>query len=79
MLPSPPSSKLKHKLITISCPIKPSFHVCLFLFDLPFKERPCFPDVGVAHASPGGFRDVLLLKELLDGLSHDSHCIIDVG
>lgn len=58
--------------------IKPSF-LHFFLFHLPFKERPCFPDVGVAHASPGGFRDVLLLKELLDGLSHDSHCIIDVG
>lgn len=51
----------------------------IFFWQLPFKEWPRFPDVGVAHASPGGFRDVLLLKKLLDGLSHDSHCIIDVG
>lgn len=45
----------------------------------PFKERPRFPDVGVAHASPGGFRDVLLLEELLDGLGHHGHCVVDVG
>lgn len=45
---------------------------------VPFKEWPCFPDVGVAHASSWWFRNVLLLKELLDGLSHHGHGIIDV-
>lgn len=44
----------------------------------PFKEWPCFPDVGVAHASSRGFCDILLLKELLDGLSHHGHGIIDM-
>lgn len=77
MLPSSHLSNLKYKLTTILCQL--NLVSTFFLFHLPFKERPCFPDVGVAHASPGGLRDVLLLKELLDGLSHDSHCIIDVG
>lgn len=45
----------------------------------PFEERAGFPDVGVAHAAPGRLRDVLLLKELLDGLSHHGHGVIDVG
>lgn len=45
----------------------------------PFEERAGLPDVGVANAASGRLRDVLLLKELLDGLSHHGHGVVDVG
>lgn len=47
--------------------------------NVPFEEGPSLPDVGVSHAASGRLRNVLLLKELLDGLGHHSHCVIDVG
>lgn len=50
-----------------------------FVPSLPFKKGPRFPDVGVANATFRWFCDVLLLKELLDGLSHHRHGIGDVG
>lgn len=49
------------------------------MFASPLEEGPCLPDVGVSHASSGGFRDVLLLKELLDGLGHHGHRVVDVS
>lgn len=56
---------------------------CLFLLSSctsswPFKERPSLPDVCVAHTTPRRLSDVLLLEKLLNGLSHDRHCVADV-
>lgn len=48
------------------------------LYRWPFKKRPGLPDVGVAHAAPRRFRDVLFLEELLDGLGHDGNGVADV-
>lgn len=45
---------------------------------LPFKEGSGFPDVSVAHTAPRRFGDVFLLEQLLDGLGHYGHCIVDV-
>lgn len=36
----------------------------------PFEKWPRPPDVGVSHATPRRLRDVLLLKQLLERLSH---------
>ena len=47
--------------------------------NVPFEEGPGLPDVGVSHAASGWLSNVLLLKELLDGLGHHGHCVIDVG
>lgn len=49
------------------------------LLFVPFEKWPSFPDVGVSYASSGRFCDVLLLKQLLDGLSHHGHSIVDVS
>lgn len=46
--------------------------------DSPFEERPSLPDVCVAHAAFRRLGDVLLLKELLDGLCHHCHSVVDV-
>lgn len=46
---------------------------------LPFEKGPRFPNVGVAHASSRRLRDILLLKQLLDGLSHHGNRVVDVG
>lgn len=48
------------------------------LNDSPFEKRASLPDVGVAHAAFRRFGDVFLLKELLDGLGHDCHSVVDV-
>lgn len=45
----------------------------------PFEEWPGSPDVGVPDTAPGRFSDVLLLKQLLQRLSHHCHSIRDVG
>lgn len=46
---------------------------------LPLEERPCLPDVGVAHAAPRRVGDVLLFKKLVHCLGHHAHGIADVG
>lgn len=46
--------------------------------DSPFEEWAGLPDVRVAHAAFGRLGDVLLLKELLDGLGHHCHGVVDV-
>lgn len=48
-------------------------------WNLPFEQGPCFPDVGVAHASSRRLCDILLLKELLDGLGDHGHRVVDMG
>lgn len=44
----------------------------------PFEERSGPPDVGVSHAAPRRLRDVLLLKQLLQRLSHHRNGVRDV-
>lgn len=46
--------------------------------DSPFEEWAGLPDVCVAHAAFRRLSDVLLLKELLDGLGHHCHGVVDV-
>lgn len=46
--------------------------------DSPFEEWAGLPDVGIAHAAFGRLGDVFLLKELLDGLGHHGHGVVDV-
>lgn len=44
----------------------------------PFEEWPSPPDVSVSYTSAGRLCDILLLEELLDGLRHHCHSIVDM-
>lgn len=44
----------------------------------PFEEWASLPDVCIANTASRRLCDILLLKELLNGLGHHTHGIVDV-